>query len=86
MVNVGRGATLDEAALLAAVREERIAGAALDVFETEPLPSGSPLWAEPRILITPHAAGGRPVGADTLLTDNIAAFTRDEPLRNLVTR
>lgn len=86
VVNVGRGATLDEAALLAAVREERIAGAALDVFETEPLPAGSPLWSEPRILVTPHAAGGRPVGADTLLTDNIAAFVRDEPLRNLVTR
>lgn len=86
VVNVGRGTTLDEEALLTAVREHRIAGAALDVFETEPLPAGSPLWDEPRILITPHAAGGRPVGADTLLRDNIAAFVRDEPLRNLVTR
>lgn len=86
VVNVGRGSTLDEAALLTAVRENRIAGAALDVFETEPLPTDSPLWDEPRVLITPHAAGGRPVGADTLLRDNIAAFVRDEPLRNPVRR
>jgi phosphoglycerate dehydrogenase-like enzyme len=86
VVNVGRGATLDERALLAAVRAGGIAGAALDVFETEPLPSDSPLWDEPRILMTPHAAGGRPVGADTLLADNIGAFVRDEPLRNVVAR
>lgn len=86
VVNVGRGATLDERALLAAVRAGGIAGAALDVFEVEPLPAGSPLWDEPRILITPHAAGGRPVGADTLLADNIGAFVRDEPLRNVVPR
>ncbi len=86
VVNVGRGTTLDEDALLTAIREHRIAGAALDVFETEPLPTDSPLWDEPQVLITPHAAGGRPVGADTLLQDNIASFVRDEPLRNLVTR
>lgn len=86
VVNVGRGATLDEAALLTAIREERLAGAALDVMETEPLPPDSPLWDEQRILLTPHAAGGRPVGADTLLTDNIRAFVRGEPLRNTVAR
>jgi phosphoglycerate dehydrogenase-like enzyme len=86
VVNVGRGATLDEAALLAAIREGGIAGAALDVFATEPLPADSPLWDEPRVLISPHAAGGRPVGADLLLQDNIAAFVREEPLRNLVRR
>jgi phosphoglycerate dehydrogenase-like enzyme len=86
VVNVGRGATLDERALLSAVRGGTLAGAALDVFETEPLPADSPLWDEPRILITPHAAGGRPVGADTLLADNIRAFVRGEPLRNVVPR
>jgi phosphoglycerate dehydrogenase-like enzyme len=86
VVNVGRGSTLDEEALLAAVQHGKIAGAALDVFQTEPLPPTSPLWDEPRILITPHAAGGRPVGADTLLTDNIGAFERGEPMRNLVRR
>lgn len=86
VVNVGRGTTLDEADLLAAIADGSIAGAALDVFETEPLPADSPLWDEPRVLITPHAAGGRPVGADTLLADNIRAFVRGEPLRNVVSR
>jgi phosphoglycerate dehydrogenase-like enzyme len=84
VVNVGRGATLDEAALLSAVRSGALAGAALDVFETEPLPPGSPLWAEPRILISPHAAGGRPVGADALIGENVARFTAGLALHNLV--
>jgi phosphoglycerate dehydrogenase-like enzyme len=86
VVNVGRGSTLDEEDLLDAIRAGRLAGAALDVFQTEPLPAHSPLWDEPRVLITPHAAGGRPIGADTLLSDNIGAFVRGEPLRNLVRR
>jgi phosphoglycerate dehydrogenase-like enzyme len=86
VVNVGRGSTLDEDDLLDAIRAGRLAGAALDVFETEPLPPSSPLWDEPRVLITPHAAGGRPIGADTLLSDNIGAFVRGEPLRNVVRR
>jgi len=85
-VNVGRGSTVDEGALLHALREGRLAAAALDVTATEPLPSDSPLWDLPNLLITPHAAGGRPVGADTLLSDNIAAFHRGEPLRNTVER
>ena len=74
VVNVGRGATLDEAALLDALRSDRLAGAALDVFETEPLPADSPLWDEPRVLISPHAAGGRPRGAGELVAANLAAF------------
>ncbi|GIG20104.1 phosphoglycerate dehydrogenase [Cellulomonas chitinilytica] len=86
VVNVGRGATLDEAALLDAVRAGRLAGAALDVFEDEPLPAGSPLWDEPRILVSPHAAGGRPLGAGALLAENVAAFLDGRPLRNVVAR
>ncbi|MBO9556395.1 MAG: phosphoglycerate dehydrogenase [Cellulomonas sp.] len=86
VVNVGRGATLDEGALLDAVRAGRLAGAALDVFETEPLPADSPLWSEPRILISPHAAGGRPLGAGALIAENVAAFVEGRPLRNLVER
>ena len=86
VVNVGRGATLDEAALLAAIRSGRLAGAALDVFETEPLPADSPLWAEPRILVSPHAAGGRPIGAGELVTENLTAFLTGGRLRNVVRR
>jgi phosphoglycerate dehydrogenase-like enzyme len=86
LVNVGRGATVDEAALLAAIRDNRLAGAALDVFETEPLSSESPLWDEPNIIISPHAAGGRPIGAADLIAHNLAALRDGEPLRNVVER
>ncbi|GAA1635469.1 phosphoglycerate dehydrogenase [Actinoplanes couchii] len=86
LVNVGRGSTVDEAALLAAIRAGDLAGAALDVFETEPLPSSSPLWDEPGVIITPHAAGGRPEGASDLLTANLAAYVTGAPLRNVVDR
>ncbi|HEX5205035.1 phosphoglycerate dehydrogenase [Paractinoplanes rhizophilus] len=85
-VNVGRGATVDEAALLAAIRSGRLAGAALDVTEVEPLPPSSPLWDEPNIIISPHAAGGRPLGAPELIRSNLAAFREGRPLRNLVAR
>lgn len=64
VVNVGRGATVDEDALVRALTEGRIAGAALDVTAVEPLPAESPLWDAPNLILTPHAAGGRPVGAD----------------------
>ncbi|WP_229072839.1 NAD(P)-dependent oxidoreductase [Actinoplanes sp. DH11] len=84
VVNVGRGTVLDEAALLDAVRGGRVAGAALDVFETEPLPVESGLWAEPNVIITPHAAGGRPIGAEELITANLAAFREGRPLRHTV--
>lgn len=84
VVNVGRGSTLDAGALLAAVRAGTLAGAALDVVEPEPLPADSPLWDEPRILLSPHAAGGRPVGADQLIGENLVRLTQGRPLRNLV--
>ena len=57
VINVGRGRQVDEAALLGALRARRIAGAALDVFEHEPLPADSPLWDLDNLLITPHTAG-----------------------------
>ncbi|GAA2855504.1 phosphoglycerate dehydrogenase [Actinoplanes cyaneus] len=84
VVNVGRGSTLDEDALLGAVRAGRIGGAALDVFATEPLPAESGLWDEPNVIITPHAAGGRPLGAARLIEENLAAFREGRPLRNRV--
>jgi phosphoglycerate dehydrogenase-like enzyme len=57
LINVGRGPQVDEAALADALRDHRIAGAALDVFEQEPLPAESPLWELENLLITPHTAG-----------------------------
>jgi phosphoglycerate dehydrogenase-like enzyme len=86
VVNVGRGATLDEAALLEAIRSNRLGGAALDVFETEPLPAESGLWDEPNVIITPHAAGGRPIGAAARIAENLAALREGRPLRHVVTR
>jgi phosphoglycerate dehydrogenase-like enzyme len=56
LINVGRGPLVDEAALLQALKERRIAGAALDVFNEEPLPSDSPFWSLDNLLITPHTA------------------------------
>jgi phosphoglycerate dehydrogenase-like enzyme len=58
--NVGRGATVDHAALLAALRSGKIAGAWLDALDPEPLPADSPLWQQPTCQITPHTAGGQP--------------------------
>ncbi|MGH2927085.1 MAG: NAD(P)-dependent oxidoreductase, partial [Solirubrobacteraceae bacterium] len=57
LINVARGGVIDEEALVAALASRRIAGAALDVFETEPLPVDSPLWTLENVLITPHIAG-----------------------------
>jgi phosphoglycerate dehydrogenase-like enzyme len=57
-INVGRGKTIDESALIAALEEGRIAGAGLDVFEKEPLPTESPLWRMENVIITPHYSAG----------------------------
>lgn len=86
LVNVGRGSTVDEADLLTALREGRLAGAALDVTETEPLPEDSLLWDAPNTIITPHSAGGRPVGADELIESNVRAVLAGEAIRNEVER
>jgi phosphoglycerate dehydrogenase-like enzyme len=86
VINVGRGATVDEPALVAALEGGRIAAAALDVTETEPLPADSPLWEAPNLLLTPHAAGGRPVGADDLINANLTALLAGRELRNVVNR
>lgn len=86
LVNVGRGATVDEDALVAALRSGTLGGAALDVTATEPLPASSPLWDAPNILISPHAAGGRPVGADELVSHNLAAYRQGGELREVVAR
>ncbi len=86
VVNVGRGTTVDEDALHAALTAGTIAGAALDVTAVEPLPADSPLWDAPNLVLTPHAAGGRPVHADGLIAHNVAALLEGRPLRNVVER
>ena len=86
VINVGRGSTLDEDALDFALRSGTLAGAALDVFDREPLPAHSPLWTAPNLIITPHAAGGRPQGAAALIEGNLAAYLAGEPLVNVVAR
>jgi phosphoglycerate dehydrogenase-like enzyme len=86
LVNAGRGATVDTDALLEALRAGRLGGAALDVFETEPLPVDSPLWDRPDVIVSPHAAGGRPLGADALVAENVRALLAGTPLRNRVER
>ena len=86
-VNIGRGATVDEPALIEALRSGRIAGAALDVFDVEPLPDDSPLWTMPNVLVSPHRAGdheGWPRDVVALFVDNLRRFLADEPLRNVV--
>jgi phosphoglycerate dehydrogenase-like enzyme len=87
LVNVSRGKLVDERALAAALAQRRIGGAALDVFEHEPLSPESPLWALPNVLITPHTSGFRPDhwdAATALFAENLRRFDRGEPLLNVV--
>ncbi|MDX2051323.1 MAG: D-2-hydroxyacid dehydrogenase [Polyangiaceae bacterium] len=87
--NIGRGNAIDELALAGAIRSEHIAGAGLDVFETEPLPSTSPLWGLPNVIISPHV-GGRtslyPERFFDVFFDNLVRFHAGEPLKNEVDR
>jgi phosphoglycerate dehydrogenase-like enzyme len=88
LINVARGEVVQEEALLRALRERWIAGAALDVFRQEPLPADSPLWTLPNVLITPHNSGVRHpnFSAEALdqFLDNLGRYVRGEPLRNQV--
>ena len=87
LVNVSRGKLIDEAALVRALEAGRLRGAALDVFEHEPLDPASPLWERPDVVITPHVAGFH---ADywpqviRLFADNLRRFSAGEPLANVV--
>lgn len=83
-VNVGRGATVDEVSLIGALESGRLRAAAIDVTASEPLPASDPLWDAPNLLITPHVAGNRPVGASALIDANIARLAGGEPLVNQV--
>ncbi|PSR97353.1 D-isomer specific 2-hydroxyacid dehydrogenase [Coniella lustricola] len=82
VVNVGRGTCIDEEALYNSLSKQEIGGAALDVFDKEPLPSDSKLWEVKNCVISPHAAGGRPQGAETLITENLRRFLAGQNLKN----
>ncbi|PWH07528.1 phosphoglycerate dehydrogenase [Brachybacterium endophyticum] len=86
VLNVGRGTTIDQAALLEALEEGRIGSAGIDVTDPEPLPAEDPLWDAPRLLITPHGAGGRPVGADERITRNLGALAAGEEILHTAAR
>ncbi|TDD68929.1 phosphoglycerate dehydrogenase [Jiangella aurantiaca] len=86
ILNVGRGTVLDEGALIDTLRRGAIAGAALDVFETEPLPADSPLWELPSVIVSPHAAGGRPLGYAALIEHNARALLGEVEWRNRIVR
>jgi phosphoglycerate dehydrogenase-like enzyme len=87
LVNVGRGAVIDEDALVEALREGRIAGAALDVFAAEPLDETSPLWELPNVLISPHTAGLSPRENErivALFRENLRRYLSGQELINRV--
>ena len=87
LVNVGRGPVVDEAALVRALREGRIKGAALDVFETEPLPAGSPLYSLDNLLLSPHCADNTPGWLEAAMrafVRNLERFRRGERLSSVV--
>ena len=87
LINVGRGPQVDEAALADALRTHRIAGAALDVFEREPLPADSPLWSLENLLITPHTAGLTDKlwhRHYDLFSNNLHRYLAGEPLQFIV--
>ena len=89
LINIGRGVIINLADLCAALKAGEIAGAGLDVFEVEPLPSDHPLWTMDNVILTPHVAGMSPRIAErhlSVLLDNIGRFRRDEPLQNVVNK
>ena len=70
--------------LVDALEEGRIGGAALDVFEKEPLPEGSRLWKAPNVVVSPHAAGGRPQGSEALIVENLRRLLAGQELKNVI--
>ncbi len=86
LVDISRGGVVNHAALISALQERRLAGAALDVFPEEPLPANSPLWKLPNVLLTPHISGVSPhydERAATLFAENLNRYLAGLPLYNL---
>jgi phosphoglycerate dehydrogenase-like enzyme len=89
LLNFGRGHLIADADLIAAAKAKRIAGAVLDVFRQEPLPTEDPFWTTERIVVLPHIGGGHP-RRDTvvarLFADNLGRFLDGKPLKEVVDR
>jgi glyoxylate/hydroxypyruvate reductase A len=87
LVNIARGAIVNETALREALEQRRIAGAILDVFATEPLPPNHPLWRVSNLVITPHISGpSTPEEIAPVFNDNLARYLAGKPLRHVVDR
>ena len=87
LINVGRGALVDEDALIRALREKRLAGAALDVLRDEPPPQDSPLWDMPNVIISPHSASTvtqENARITEIFCDNLRRYLSGQPLRNVL--
>jgi phosphoglycerate dehydrogenase-like enzyme len=87
LVNIARGPIVDEAALFEALRQRRIAGAAIDAWWTEPLPSDSPWWGLDNVIVTPHRSNSSPLLRERSLEffgENLRRYERGEPLLNVV--
>jgi phosphoglycerate dehydrogenase-like enzyme len=87
LVDISRGGVIDHSALIKALKEGRIQGAALDVFPEEPLPENSELWKMPNAVITPHISGVTPYydeRALELFAENLKRYLEDKPLYNLI--
>jgi phosphoglycerate dehydrogenase-like enzyme len=87
IMNIARGAIVDEPAMIEALQAKRIAGAALDVFETEPLTPDSPLWSLENVIVTPHSSGSGPRVRErtlALFAENLRRYKAGEPLLNRV--
>ncbi len=87
LINIARGAVVDEAALIAALQAGQLGGAALDVTEEEPLPPDSPLWDLPNVILTPHNSWSTPYLEERqkeLFLENLSRYLAGEPLRNVV--
>jgi phosphoglycerate dehydrogenase-like enzyme len=87
LINIGRGDLVDEAALVERLRGRKIAGAVLDVFQTEPLPEDHPFWHMSNVLVTPHISGNFEDYVDRIgeqFAENLARYIRGETLLNVV--
>lgn len=89
LINAGRGATVDTESLCNTLKQGRLSGAALDVVETEPLPSSHPLWDMPNVIITPHVSGRNYLPCTykkslPLVLNNLKAYVEGKPLKNVV--